>query len=593
MKILSMSATFGQLDHATLTLEPGLNIIEAPNEWGKSTWCAFIAAMLYGIDSRAHSATKTGLADKTRYEPWSGQLMSGRMDILWQGRAITLARSSTKRAAFRQFQAFETDTGLPVPELTAENCGQVLLGVEKEVFLRSAFIRLADLPVTANEALRRRLNALVTTGDESSAGDLLSDRLAKAKNEIRSNRSHGLLPQAEAQKQALTDKLEQLSQLRRQIKDLTAQQAQLEAAQQAQSATESARLRAFERLQQLQQSRLEKQAELKALDHAESSPLAAMEPGQVATDEKAYKKAAKQRKNGLSLALSLLPLPLGALGLLLHHWSGWALAGAGLLTAAIFFILQLRCRQKAAALCKALEDKYEGLPSKEWANRVLTMQAQQKARQEAGAELARLDSTIALLEQSLVSPAKADQQLSQQLGILQRQLGHCQGRMDSLGSEADLQAALQSCQARIRSLTDTLAAIELAQATLQQAKAQLQRRFAPRITGKAKALFSRMTGGRYDRLTLSEDLTLQAATTQEDTLRSSLWRSEGTIDQLYLALRLAVSGELMPQAPLVLDDALVRFDDQRLKKAMEVLSEEAESRQVILFTCQSREKQCI
>ena len=49
----------------------------------------------------------------------------------------------------------------------------------------------------------------------------------------------------------------------------------------------------------------------------------------------------------------------------------------------------------------------------------------------------------------------------------------------------------------------------------------------------------------------------------------------------------------MPQAPLVLDDALVRFDDQRLKKAMEVLSEEAESRQVILFTCQSREKQCI
>ena len=38
MRILSMTATFGQLDHATLTFEPGLNIIEAPNEWGKSTW---------------------------------------------------------------------------------------------------------------------------------------------------------------------------------------------------------------------------------------------------------------------------------------------------------------------------------------------------------------------------------------------------------------------------------------------------------------------------------------------------------------------------------------------------------------------------
>ena len=63
MKILSMTATFGKLSGKTLTLEPGLNIIEAPNEWGKSTWCAFLMAMLYGIDTS--SRNKAGfLADK-------------------------------------------------------------------------------------------------------------------------------------------------------------------------------------------------------------------------------------------------------------------------------------------------------------------------------------------------------------------------------------------------------------------------------------------------------------------------------------------------------------------------------------------------
>ena len=62
MKIYSMTATFGKLDHQTLTLKPGLNIIEAPNEWGKSTWCAFLVAMLYGLDTRAKS-TKSVLAD--------------------------------------------------------------------------------------------------------------------------------------------------------------------------------------------------------------------------------------------------------------------------------------------------------------------------------------------------------------------------------------------------------------------------------------------------------------------------------------------------------------------------------------------------
>lgn len=72
-------------------------------------------------------------------------------------------------------------------------------------------------------------------------------------------------------------------------------------------------------------------------------------------------------------------------------------------------------------------------------------------------------------------------------------------------------------------------------------------------------------------------------------LRSAMWRSEGTVDQLYLSLRLAVAKELTPDAPLVLDDALVRFDDVRHAAAMEVLRQEAENKQIILFTCQKRE----
>ena len=61
------------------------------------------------------------------------------------------------------------------------------------------------------------------------------------------------------------------------------------------------------------------------------------------------------------------------------------------------------------------------------------------------------------------------------------------------------------------------------------------------------------------------------------------------MDQLYLALRLAVAEELTPNAPLILDDALVRFDDQRMRAAVEILWELAQNRQVICFTCQGRE----
>ena len=47
-----MTATFGKLREQTLELGDGLNILQAPNETGKSTWCAFLLSMLYGINSR-------------------------------------------------------------------------------------------------------------------------------------------------------------------------------------------------------------------------------------------------------------------------------------------------------------------------------------------------------------------------------------------------------------------------------------------------------------------------------------------------------------------------------------------------------------
>jgi len=216
MRIYAMKATFGKLDEQTLLLKPGLNVITAPNEWGKSTWSAFLLAMLYGLDTRAKT-TRTALADKEHYAPWSGKPMEGRIDLNWNGRDITIERRTKRRIPMGEFRAYETESGLPVPELTGANCGQLLLGVEQSVFRRAGFIRHADLPVTQDEALRRRLNDLVTTGDESGDADRLAAELKELKNRCRYNRS-GLLPQAEAERANLESKLAELETLEAQSK---------------------------------------------------------------------------------------------------------------------------------------------------------------------------------------------------------------------------------------------------------------------------------------------------------------------------------------------------------------------------------------
>ena len=183
----------------------------------------------------------------------------------------------------------------------------------------------------------------------------------------------------------------------------------------------------------------------------------------------------------------------------------------------------------------------------------------------------------------LISQSQAEQQR------LQNRLSQYAGQMAALGDRQTLQAQLTATQQRIAKLEDIYAATVLALDTLDQAKQTLQRRFAPQITQRARELLEQMTGGRYDRLTFNQDLSLLAAADGEDTLLETLWRSDGTADQLYVALRLAVAEALIPDAPLVLDDALVRFDDTRLAQTLEILKQEAQQKQVILFTCQHRE----
>ena len=172
----------------------------------------------------------------------------------------------------------------------------------------------------------------------------------------------------------------------------------------------------------------------------------------------------------------------------------------------------------------------------------------------------------------------------------QLRLGQFQGQAEALGQESALKAQLKQVRARIERLEETYAALEVAQKALSTATSELQRRFAPRIAKRAQELFGKLTDGRYEKVMLAEDLSIHVSAQQETTTRPSQWRSEGTVDQLYLALRLAVAEELTPDAPLVLDDAMVRFDDKRLATALNILSEMAENKQVILFTCQSREK---
>ena len=232
MRIRRLTATFGKLREQTLELQDGLNILQAPNETGKSTWCAFLLSMFYGINTKERDRAGF-LADKNRYAPWSGAPMSGRLDG-WAGEeALSLLRTTRRPAApMGEFQALYTGTADPVPGLTGANCGDALLGVSREVYARSAFIRQSGVAVSQDPGLERRIAALITSGEEDTSYSEALEALKKQLNRRRHNKT-GQLPALEAELQETEALLASQADLVRQREGFLSRSAQLEERQAA------------------------------------------------------------------------------------------------------------------------------------------------------------------------------------------------------------------------------------------------------------------------------------------------------------------------------------------------------------------------
>ena len=209
MKINKMTASFGKLENESIAFHDGLNVVCAPNESGKSTWCAFIKSMLYGVDSSERA--KIGyLPDKMRYAPWSGAPMEGSMELTADNCDITIMRrTKTKSAPMRDFSAAYTGSNVAVEKLTGANCGEMLTGVSKDVFCRSAFVAQGAVAVTGSKELEKRINAIVAAGDEHSSYSEADERLQAWKRKRKYNR-RGALPELELRIDDDRAKLEQL-----------------------------------------------------------------------------------------------------------------------------------------------------------------------------------------------------------------------------------------------------------------------------------------------------------------------------------------------------------------------------------------------
>ena len=622
MIIRKLTASFGKFHGDSLELQPGLNVIESGNESGKSTWCAFIGAMLYGVDSSARE--KGGvLPVKVKYAPWSGAPMEGAMELEHRGKSVTITRKTTgKNAPMRQCEAHYTGTGQPVPDLIAADAGQLLTGVPREIFERSAYIRQGDIPVTGSPELEKRISALVFAGDEdtsySGADETLRTWLRKRRRALEDVESQ--MEQLRAQQTAGAVLLREREQAALRLRQAEENAARLQA--------ESDDLRRQQRQQALQEMNRQKsqleflqqrydtavKAEEAAMTRIDHSPFSGIPLEQAIrradTDVKSARQMEKETGKTRSLPILILLVLLAAVSLVLGVvWQRTALLGCvicGVLAIALWALSQKNAAQSSQKLKKLLE--YYNVSS---AGEIQALaQAYERDYQAWEAAVARrnaaksdLDTEYAKrsgregqilgsldFETGTTAAASAGRRLKQAQDTVsdyRARLAKLDGRLESDPGVADGQARMDALQTRKRELDAQYSAILLAQRTLQEADAEIQQVFSPRLSAKASEIMQYFTGGRYDSIVLDRNFSAQARLSGDAVTRRTGYMSSGASDLLYLAVRLAICELVLPpeDCPIILDDTLANIDADRRAKVMDYLASMAKTRQVIVFSC--------
>lgn len=634
MIIRNMKASFGRLNGASLTPGPGLNIIYAPNEGGKSTWSAFLRNMFYGIDTKERDS-KTALAEKNRWQPWSGLPMEGELRLFRAGREIVLRRFGKGAHPFGGFSALDAGSGEEPPDLAGGNAGEVLLGISRGVYERSAFIGQGAVSVSGEPELEKRIAALVSSGEETISYTQADGRLREWLRRRKFNKT-GWIPALEEELSALSAALERLEGARRradaagtamerlqpELKRLEAESELHRRIAQQELDRQYAEAQKVLRAAREREEALLKQAEERKREEGVSDP---QFPGMTA--EEAWSRAnldalavTGYRKSGF-LALSLWTLLgiavsavlfflwrrgvvgqalLCALGLLPMAAGVWLAAGYN---RSARDILKRYGVSNPADILNAAAVYRDNCARREEAQKLMgeTLSAAQIQRESARKLADALAGSGARMPASeiLTAPPRTRPETEARLSgarseytRLSGDLAMAKGELNTLGDPAALFARREELRAQLMRRKREYDALTLALEELAQANSELQARFSPRLNKRSGELMQRLTGGKYSSVALTRDFQAMAGEADQVLPRRAITLSQGTADQLYLAVRLAVCELVLPSEepiPLMLDDALANFDDGRMALALELLYELSKKRQILLFTCHRRE----
>lgn len=579
---------FGKIENKEIEFGKKINVIYGENEAGKTTLLKCILSMLYGVSSNKNGKD---ISEKEQYKPWKNAEFSGKMKYeLDNGEKIEVFRDFSKRnpKITNEFSEDITNT-FNIDKHTGNNFFYEQTKIDKDMLLITGLVEQKESILGDKEQnlLTQKIANILTSGEENISYKKAIEKLNKELVEkIGNDRTTGRPINIINEKiEKLKENINKINDEEEKVSDLK-QEKELVKKQIEKIENELIDLRKVKDIKLQENVEKEKLGVKKELLKEYDEKLEKLNEQVKAKD--------KDVQKSLNIILSVIFIVLSAIVFYINKL-------AGLLTFGIFIAIYL----PVILIRKNSKNQEEKLKQKEIKNL-------RKSKLEKETEIEETEKTICdnvnremienvnntglrTLDLKTVENriAQEEQNLSNSkihlntIEIEEKRIGQ------DLEKKVEIEEALEKTLEEKNDLETEERRIKFAKEMLEQAYIKMKNEITPKFTSNLSKIASKISNNKYSNIKFNDNDGLTVELENGEYVKCDRL-STGTIEQLYLALRLSAFEEITEEKiPIILDEAFAYYDNIRLENILSYLNNYYTDNQILIFTCTDREKQIL
>ena len=630
--------SFGKIKEKEIDLNENINIIYGKNEAGKSTLLKFITNSFFGI-----SKNKKGkeISDYDKYKPWVGEEFSGRIEYELDNKEkyVIFRDFNKKNPKIYNEQMQDISKDFNIDKTRGNEFFIEQTKIDEDTFLSTLAINQEEVKLEKSNQniLLQKIANLVGTGEDNVSYKKAIDRLNKKQlDEIGTERSRekpinivtrriqnleeeiNILEKYEDSKYEIEEKENEITKEIQKIENESELLKEIKILEENKKIDE-------EKLKIKQDIKIENEEKIKNTKIKISNNINEYEEqkqNQKEEEKKAHKKEKKIMQKIIRLAIILLILAI-IVGIITKNV---IIIASIIIIYIIFIIINLTKlkkikRENEEKLQKnveninqinvqknSLQNEVDILEKniKQIEKEITSLQSQLEKEYNQKKEQIKIKYLLTIENENiqkyinlnniqLINKIQEEliynlNQKKLQLHTLKIDKQNIEPKLDNLAS---LEEELANEKQKNNQLKKLEKSINIAKEAIDKAYEKMKNTITPKFTQNLSQNISEITNGKYKKVKFNDEIGLMVELENGDYM-PSYNLSVGTIDQLYLSLRLSMIDEFCKETiPIFLDESFAYFDNNRLENILKYIKDKFSNRQILIFTCTYREKEIL